>query len=127
LILEINASGSHDQPPTTPGGSDRSLRQSDAAHEVLEARFGAQGVVVRPNFEVLTEVREAHESIKLGRKPQEKSLDQCRARGAGVEIWSAPAERSADGALDTNPFAVIQSGVALRLPPHSKFCRRFAG
>ena len=29
------------------------LRQPDAAHEVLEARFGAQGVVVRVNFEVL--------------------------------------------------------------------------
>jgi hypothetical protein len=29
------------------------LRQPDAAHEVLEARFGAQGVEVRVNFEVM--------------------------------------------------------------------------
>jgi cobalt-zinc-cadmium efflux system outer membrane protein len=45
---------------------------------------------------------------------------------ASVIFWSAPAERSGDGALD--PFLVgqqdwgerfIQSGVALRLPPHS--------
>ena len=33
-------------------------------------------------------------------------------------IWSAPAERSGDGALDLS--SQIQSGVALRLPPHSK-------
>ena len=33
-------------------------------------------------------------------------------------IWSAPAERSGDGALDFS--SQIQSGVALRLPPHSK-------
>ncbi|HVS81680.1 MAG TPA: glycosyltransferase family 39 protein [Pyrinomonadaceae bacterium] len=38
-------------------------------------------------------------------------------------IWSAPAERSGDGALDAAPAdksRSIQSGVALRLPPHSK-------
>ena len=36
-------------------------------------------------------------------------------------MWSAPAERSGDGALDLSPqFQGIQSGVALRLPPHSK-------
>jgi hypothetical protein len=38
-------------------------------------------------------------------------------------IWSAPAERSGDGALDAAPVdrsRSIQSGVALRLPPHSK-------
>jgi hypothetical protein len=38
-------------------------------------------------------------------------------------IWSAPAERSGDGALDAAPAdksKSIQSGVALRLPPHSK-------
>src|SRR5216683_3302188 len=34
-------------------------------------------------------------------------------------FWSAPAERSGDGALDRTSI-VIQSGVALRLPPHSK-------
>src|SRR5712664_1121845 len=33
-------------------------------------------------------------------------------------FWSAPAERSGDGALDRTSI-VIQSGVALRLPPHS--------
>jgi len=36
--------------------------------------------------------------------------------------WSAPAEQSGDGALDSfcvNSF--IESGVALRLPPHSKW------
>ncbi len=44
-------------------------------------------------------------------------------------IWSAPAERSGDGALDAAPVdksRSIQSGVALRLPPHSKtFSRTF--
>jgi hypothetical protein len=37
-------------------------------------------------------------------------------------LWSAPAERSDDGALDTPEHRAmgIQSGVALRLPPHSK-------
>jgi hypothetical protein len=34
-------------------------------------------------------------------------------------IWSAPAERSGDGALDQTTN-LIQSGVALCLPPHSK-------
>ena len=34
-------------------------------------------------------------------------------------IWSAPAERSDDGALDCH-LQRIQSGVALRLPPHFK-------
>src|SRR2546421_2382824 len=39
-----------------------------------------------------------------------------------MRLWSAPAERSGDGALDwifTSEMR-IQSGVALRLPPHSK-------
>jgi len=38
-------------------------------------------------------------------------------------IWSAPAERSGDGALDNCVVVVVtpsQSGVAVRLPPHSK-------
>ena len=43
---------------------------------------------------------------------------------AGVlRIWSAPAERSGDGALDVSlseKSRPIQTGVALRLPPHSK-------
>jgi hypothetical protein len=38
--------------------------------------------------------------------------------------WSAPAERSGDGAFArrdvTEMFAKFQSGVALRLPPQSK-------
>jgi hypothetical protein len=39
--------------------------------------------------------------------------------GSGVRrFWSAPAERSGDGALEAQ--AEVQSGVALRLPPHSK-------
>jgi hypothetical protein len=40
-----------------------------------------------------------------------------------AQIWSAPAERSGDGALDHSDRRVseIQSGVALRLPPHSKY------
>src|SRR6267142_304600 len=39
-------------------------------------------------------------------------------------IWSAPAERSGDGALDHwLELRSIQSGVALRLPPLSKFAR----
>jgi len=39
------------------------------------------------------------------------------------QVWSAPAERSGDGALDhsVNTVTEIQSGVALRLPPHSKY------
>jgi hypothetical protein len=42
-----------------------------------------------------------------------------------MNLWSAPAERSGDGALDivrcSSPeYSKIQSGVALRLPPHSK-------
>jgi putative membrane protein insertion efficiency factor len=40
-----------------------------------------------------------------------------------VTIWNAPAERSGDGALVINNVIRnmrIQSGVALRLPPHSK-------
>jgi hypothetical protein len=45
-----------------------------------------------------------------------------------VSLWSAPAERSGDGALDQKAgwlrlllnLRTIQSGVALRLPPHSK-------
>jgi hypothetical protein len=35
-------------------------------------------------------------------------------------LWSAPAERSIDGALDLPLVRNIQSGVALRLPPRSK-------
>jgi hypothetical protein len=35
-----------------------------------------------------------------------------------AQMWSAPAERSGDGALDE--LHPIQSGVALRSPPHSK-------
>ena len=35
-------------------------------------------------------------------------------------IWSAPAERSGDGALVETFLRTIQSGVALRLPPHSR-------
>jgi hypothetical protein len=35
-------------------------------------------------------------------------------------FWSAPAERSGDGALVEGTAKRIQSGVALRLPPHSK-------
>jgi hypothetical protein len=34
-------------------------------------------------------------------------------------IWTAPAERSGDGAFACN--CDLQSGVALRLPPQSKF------
>ena len=49
------------------------------------------------------------------------------AASSGLALWRAPAERSGDGALDpdaphslpTSP-ATSQSGVALRLPPHSK-------
>jgi hypothetical protein len=40
-----------------------------------------------------------------------------------LRIWSAPAERSGDGALDVSlndKSRLIQSGVALRLPPHAK-------
>jgi hypothetical protein len=38
-----------------------------------------------------------------------------------LNLWSAPAERSGDGALDATPsLNEIQSGVALRLPLHSK-------
>ncbi len=38
-------------------------------------------------------------------------------------LWSAPAERSGDGALVEIDRAAIQSGVALRLRPHStKLC-----
>ena len=43
-------------------------------------------------------------------------------------MWTAPAERSGDGAFDCNRD--FQSGVALRLPPQSKFAaaiRRLAG
>jgi general secretion pathway protein G len=42
-------------------------------------------------------------------------------------IWSAPAKRSGDGALDTSELTQsrIQSGVALRLPPQSKGQRGF--
>jgi hypothetical protein len=43
---------------------------------------------------------------------------------AYAPIWSAPAERSGDGAfgnyLKDFDRSIIQSGVALRLPPHSK-------
>jgi hypothetical protein len=45
-------------------------------------------------------------------------------------IWSPPAERSGDGALDVAPVdksRSIQSGVALRLPPHSKNFLRTMG
>jgi hypothetical protein len=33
------------------------------------------------------------------------------------DLWSAPAERSGDGALDSHLARHIQSGVALRLSP----------
>jgi hypothetical protein len=43
-----------------------------------------------------------------------------------VRFWSAPAERSGDGALDNSGGSnAIQSGVALRLPPRSKVLRTF--
>ncbi len=50
--------------------------------------------------------------------------------GRRVTLWSAPAKRSGDGALDTGQpshliKSRIQSGVALRLPPHSKGPRGF--
>ena len=57
-----------------------------------------------------------------------------RSSSIGVQglatIWSAPAKRSGDGALDTGRRSNlvksrIQSGVALRLPPHSKVPRGF--
>src|SRR6187402_2088997 len=46
-----------------------------------------------------------------------------------TRFWSAPAERSDDGALEwSEERRQFESGVALRLPPHSKtlsVCRRF--
>jgi hypothetical protein len=46
-----------------------------------------------------------------------------------TSLWSAPAERSDDGALMwSEERRQFESGVALRLPPHSKTlsaCRRF--
>ena len=46
-----------------------------------------------------------------------------------ASVWSAPAERSGDGALVwSEERRQFESGVALRLPPHSKtlsVCRRF--
>jgi hypothetical protein len=41
-----------------------------------------------------------------------------RSKGASITIWSAPGERSGGGAL-AHPIRKYQSGVALRLPPHS--------
>ena len=41
-----------------------------------------------------------------------------RPRVWRLSIWSAPAEHSGDGALYVANFMSIQSGVALRLPPH---------
>ena len=42
-------------------------------------------------------------------------------RAQCTSLWSAPAERSGDGALVWNEERwQIESGVALRLPPHSK-------
>jgi hypothetical protein len=42
----------------------------------------------------------------------------ARVREARIPLWSAPAERSGDGALDSLVARHIQSRVALRLPPH---------
>src|SRR5947207_14427791 len=55
-------------------------------------------------------------------------LNKWRKPSGGDNFWSAPAERSDDGALvDGHNYlnkvihsGLIQSGVALRLPPHSK-------
>jgi hypothetical protein len=44
--------------------------------------------------------------------------------GSDGVFWSAPAERSGDGALLEIFSGRIQSSVALRLPPHSKQKKR---
>jgi hypothetical protein len=58
-------------------------------------------------------------------------LDAKRSHEPAVALWSAPAERSGDGAFSLARQRALpgsprvdriprQSGVALRLPPHSK-------
>src|ERR1043165_5224529 len=60
-----------------------------------------------------------------GVPPQSKTLARLRVTlGIRGAFWSAPAERSGDGAFGLSPrFScqpTPQSGVALRLPPQSK-------
>jgi hypothetical protein len=66
---------------------------------------------------------------RIGARDSFRSHEPGRAallRRPGIwALWSAPAERSGDGALALvpQPGHARQSGVALRLPPHSKTLR----
>ena len=58
-------------------------------------------------------------TLVLKRRTQRSSAARPNRPGQ-FQLWSASAERSGDGALDLLAMQPIQSGVALRLPPHSK-------
>src|SRR5258706_763816 len=64
------------------------------------------------------------ESSRGRARAQRRTRTTSRRLRRARNIWSAPAKRSGDGALDLvpsqGPQPKIQSGVALRLPPHSK-------
>jgi hypothetical protein len=58
--------------------------------------------------------------MNLGKSWNEK-LQRSTLDGIHFGLWSAPAERSGDGALAIGTLmGASQGGVALRLPPHSK-------
>ena len=58
------------------------------------------------------------DEVVPGEPRSDKIVEAFQPR-TGPQFWSAPAEQCGDGALD-HLLAHIQSGVALRLPPHSK-------
>jgi hypothetical protein len=63
----------------------------------------------------------------LGAKRATISGSSLHQQANSARFWTAPAERSDDGAFertrsadDSNPRGACESGVALRLPPQSK-------
>ena len=74
------------------------------------------------NFSVFVrQLRAAREQLETARRQLESARQQPEIQlvQRAMAIWSAPTERSGGGAFLILVHA-IQSGVALRLPPHSK-------
>ena len=63
--------------------------------------------------------------FQIERLPSRKEISRLTWPGA---LWSAPAERSVDGAFNrawsNGNQQTDESGVALRLPPHSKVTKK---
>jgi hypothetical protein len=102
--------------PNTPGESARPMDCGDMSPLSLHRQNGPACVPTQRSVHS----RRAAKAASCRRTPK-------HARANQHALWTAPAERSDDGAFarttisgNSHPARALQSGVALRLPPHSK-------